>query len=131
MILVRVCSNLAAQPGKVENLRVELVDKQTILLLWHDRKDSDAERCIRSYEVFYATTNDSDDQTVGDVEWTLLTRNKHLPFLSYCHANDGSQNSTLAGMLNKSIKFVKGLHVDCSRFGSCHSQRVWCQNYNR
>lgn len=98
MILVRVCSNLAALPSKMENLRIQSIDKQTILLLWHDRQDSDTAQCIRSYEIFYAPTNDSTDQNANEVEWTLITRNKHIPFLSYCLVNDGIQNRTLTGM---------------------------------
>lgn len=87
LILVRICAFTVPEPSKVKNLRIRPIDNSTILIFWNDYEYPNYERCIRTYEIYYApldteANKNADSQTMN---WQLITPNKHIPFLSYCH----------------------------------------------
>lgn len=86
VILVRICASTIGSPSKVKNVRFRSIDKDKILILWNDFDYSNHERCIRTYEIYYApivTSKNVDDPQI--LQWELITANKHIPFLSYYH----------------------------------------------
>lgn len=71
-----------------------------MLIIWNDYEYINHERCIRTYEIFYAPSiivNASNDNNSKIVQWELITLNKHIPFLSYCHRVQ-MPNKRLEGM---------------------------------
>ncbi|XP_055313832.1 alpha-L-iduronidase [Sitodiplosis mosellana] len=87
VILVRICASSIPSPSKVKNIRFHSIDKDTILILWHDHEYANYERCIRTYEIFYApaveVARNSNSSQIS--QWELITLNKHIPYMSYCH----------------------------------------------
>lgn len=97
LILVRICATTVANPTKIKNLRIRTMDKTKILLLWNEYEYPTFERCVRTYEVFYAPFN---NKTSNQLKWSLITENKHIPFLSYCHQIKNNSQISLEGKIN-------------------------------
>lgn len=73
-------------PATVKNIRIRSVDNSTILIFWSDVDYPAYERCIRSYEIYYSPIEASPKTiTERELQWQLITSNKHIPFLSYYH----------------------------------------------
>lgn len=71
---------------RVENIRFRKIDKLKLQIFWNDYEYPTLERCVKTYEIYYAptfnsTTDDDDDNN----QWSLITQNEHVPFLSFCH----------------------------------------------
>lgn len=83
---MRICASSVQSPLKVKNVRFRSIDKNKILILWNDFEYANHERCIRTYEIYYApifTQKNGNDPQI--LQWELITVNKHIPFLSYYH----------------------------------------------
>lgn len=85
IVLVRICALSIAQPLKVKNFRIRSIDKNTILIFWNDYDYPTFERCIRTYEIYYAPVTNEIITVPQSFQWQLITQNKHIPFMSYCH----------------------------------------------
>lgn len=86
VILVRICAASIPPPSKVKNIRIRSIDKNKILILWNDSENSNNERCIRTYEIYYAPAITVEKYNNSQTFlWQLITQNKHVPFLSYFH----------------------------------------------
>ncbi|XP_031630457.1 alpha-L-iduronidase [Contarinia nasturtii] len=85
IVLVRICAASISKPQKVKNVRIRSIDKNKILILWNDYEYSNNERCIRTYEIYYAAVAMPENTDHQMLQWQLITSNKHIPFLSYCH----------------------------------------------
>lgn len=72
-------------PLKVNTVRIHSIDQNTVLIAWTDNAYPNYERCIRTYEIFYAPLTNQTHENVHEMQWQLITANKHIPFLSYCH----------------------------------------------
>lgn len=105
IILVRICNTFAPLPEKIQNIRFRKIGENKMQIFWNDLNDSTFERCVRSYEIYYAPFNQTTDYN-DQLQWLLITRNKHVPFLSFCHQLT-SPNQRLEGKwsLLKSRKF--------------------------
>lgn len=78
----------------MKNVRIHRIDKESILIVWNDFEYPNYERCIRTYQIWYAPLMSEasriepakeDPQTSGWY-WENLTPNGQLiPFLSYYH----------------------------------------------
>lgn len=107
VLLVRICSSTMHRPPKVENLRIRSISTTKILLTWADGRDSQTEmpeRCVRSYEIFYARVNMGLSASVKHEHrhknWTNIATGRYIPFPSFQHSlpvNDATQ-ATLHGL---------------------------------
>lgn len=97
VILVRICASSMSIPQKVINVRIRTIDNKKILILWNDYEYLNNERCIRTYEIYYASVTTTENTDHQSLQWQLITQHKHIPFLSYCH-QVSTQNKQLEGM---------------------------------
>lgn len=83
VLLVRICGDFTPRPMKAENIRFRKIDQTKLQIFWNDYDYPTLERCVKTYEIYYAPTFNAttDDRT----QWSLITQNKHVPFLSFCH----------------------------------------------
>lgn len=91
IVLIRICVASVSQPKKVRNVRIHAIDKKTILITWNDN-DSNYERCIRTYEIYYTPDIDAEEK-----QWKSITRYEHVPFLSFCY-HISAPNQRLQGI---------------------------------
>lgn len=85
IVLVRICTLSIPSPSQVKNVRIRSIDKSTILILWNDYEYPVFERCIQSYEIYFASAEQHKHNNHRELQWQIITQNKHIPFLSYCH----------------------------------------------
>lgn len=100
-LLVRICSLALPIPRKIKNVRIRKINEMKILILWNDTEYPTNERCIKTYEVFYANLNDINDQYIRRSHnrlWKNISKNQHIPFLSF-HYQLNDRNGSLNGSL--------------------------------
>lgn len=86
LILVRICASSVSTPTKVKNVQIRYIDNTKILILWKDHPYSNYERCVRTYEIYYAPPQTLRRANMtATLKWIQINQNKHTPFLSYCH----------------------------------------------
>lgn len=111
VLLVRICSSTIRRPSKIENLRIRAISSSKILLTWADGRDwtteNDRARCVRSYEIFYASI---DNEMLTPVEqkhqfnnsnWTNIAKGRSIPFPSFQHSvptTGDAANATINGL---------------------------------
>lgn len=108
VLLVRICSSEMHRPPKVENLHIRAIGAAKILLTWADGRDKlteTRERCVRTYEVFYARANNngtsaSVDRKHRHREWKNIAIGRYIPYPSFQHSltADDSIHATLHGL---------------------------------
>lgn len=101
IVLVRICS-IELKPLKVKNVRFRLIDENKVLILWNDHRYANYERCVQTYEIYYAPLENGNRPKM--LQWELITLKKHIPFLSYIHQVK-DPNKRLEGMVY-SICFI-------------------------
>lgn len=69
LILVRICASSIPKPLKVKNIRIKNIDKTKILILWKEYEYSNNERCVRTYEIYYAPLAPENNLNSRTLNW--------------------------------------------------------------
>lgn len=80
-------------------MRIRPIAERSVLILWNDYEYTPSERCIRTYEIYFAPDETHDK----NLQWKLITKNKHVPFLSYNYR------------ISTANERFKGVHFDIVR----------------
>lgn len=133
VLLVRICSSAIRCPPKVENLRIRSISDIKLLLTWSDVRNETyevRERCVRSYEIFFAQTrNDNDDRRSASVhknhrqnDWINIAIGRYIPFPSFQHIV--ASHSTLNGLYK-----VRAVDIFGRKGPFSHPQRFWTYHH--
>lgn len=101
VVLLRICAMSVPQPTKVKNIRIHMINRNTVLITWNENEYKNYERCIRTYEIHYTPKMDDEN-----VKWHSITH-EHIPFLSYCYHISGSNQRFQGNFLSSFTQWTK------------------------
>lgn len=128
VLLVRICSSTMPRPAKVGNLRIQSVGVADILLSWTDGCDETIEsietpeRCVKTYEIFYARANSTKSPSGHRHSWTNIAVGRHIPFPSYQYgfAGHDAGHATLHGLYK-----IRAVDIFNRKGPFSHPTRFW------